>query len=88
MKFYKIMLRDFLSAYAEAFRTDRNLSQEQMAEKLRISPRAYSNLKRGRYCFSILPLLSLLLLLDSQEFELFQANLRGKLSTLEAAHES
>lgn len=88
MNLYKTMLREFLSAYTEAFRKDRHLSQEQMAEKLRITPRAYSNLKCGRFCFSILPLLSLLLLLDSKEFEVFQANLQGKMSTLEAAHES
>ena len=88
MKIYKTMLREFLSAYAEAFREDRHLSQEQMAEKLRITPRAYSNLKRGRFCFSILPLLSLLLLLDSEEFKVFQANLLDEMSTLEAAHET
>lgn len=88
MKHYKTMLREFLSAYAETFRKDRHLSQEQMAEKLRITPRAYSNLKRGRFCFSILPLLSLLLLLDSEEFKVFQANLLDEMSTLEAAHET
>ena len=88
MKIYKTMLREFLSTYAEAFREDRHLSQEQMAEKLRITPRAYSNLKCGRCCFSILPLLSLLLLLDNKEFEVFQSTLQGKMSTLGTAHET
>lgn len=85
---YKSMLREFLSTYAETLRKARNLSQEQMAEQLRITPRAYSNLCCGRFCFSTLPLLSLLLMLDSKELDAFQRGLRGRMNELEANHES
>ena len=88
MRHYKAMLRDFLSTYAEELREDRNFSQEEMAEKLRITPRAYSNLKRGKFCFSILPLVSLLFLLNNNELSEFRDNLQEKLSAWEAAHES
>ena len=88
MKHYKTMLRVFLSAYAESLRKARNLSQEQMAELLKITPRAYSNLKNGKFCFSILPLLCMLLLLDDNEFNAFQEDLRDNLKALEATLES
>ena len=44
---YKETLRKFFSEYFGALRKRRGLTQEQMAEKLRITGRAYSDLERG-----------------------------------------
>ena len=49
---YKEILRKFFSEYVDTLRKRRGLTQEQMAEKLRITGRAYSNLERVIYCFS------------------------------------
>ena len=46
---YKEILRRFFSEYVSALRKRRGLTQEQMAEKLRITGRAYSDLERGIY---------------------------------------
>lgn len=88
MELCKPMLREFLSAHAEAIRKQRKLSQEQMAEKLSITPRAYSNLKSGKFCFSTPPLLNLLLMFDSNEFESFQMKLRESMASVENLYES
>ena len=85
---YKVMLREFLSTHAEALRKARNLSQEQMAEQLRITPRAYSNLCHGKFCFSIRPLLFLILMMDTEELHAFLAMLRGEIYALEVNHGS
>ena len=42
-----------------------------MAEKLRISDRAYSDLARGKYCFSTAALLFLLLAMEEEERKSF-----------------
>ena len=55
MKHYKTMLREFLPSYVEAIRKNRNFSQEEMSEQLHITHRAYNNLKQGKFCFSIVP---------------------------------
>ena len=57
---YKEILRKFFSEYVSALRKRRGLTQEEMAEKLRISGRAYSDLERGIYCFSTVALLLML----------------------------
>lgn len=46
---YKEILRKFFSEYVGTLRKRRGLTQEQMAEKLRITGRAYSDLERGIY---------------------------------------
>ena len=51
MKLYKEALRSFFSGYVSALRRRRGLTQEEMAERLRITGRAYSDLERGIYCF-------------------------------------
>ena len=58
---YKEILRKFFSEYVRTLRKCRGLTQEEMAEKLRISGRAYSDLERGIYCFSTVALLLLML---------------------------
>lgn len=64
MSDYKELLKHILASYADSLRSSRKLTQEQMAEQLRISNRSYSDLERGIYCFSASSLLFLLLQLD------------------------
>ena len=66
---YKETLRKFFSEYVSALRKRRGLTQEQMAEKLRITGRAYSDLERGIYCFSTVALVFLLLMLEEGEIK-------------------
>ena len=54
MEEYKDLVRGFLSERAYAFRIRSGLTQEVMAERMRISCRAYSDLERGNHCFSAL----------------------------------
>ena len=68
---YKEILRKFFSEYVSALRKRRGLTQEQMAEKLRITGRAYSDLERGIYCFSAVALVFLLLMLEEGEISCF-----------------
>ena len=49
MNLYKEILRKFFSEYIDTLRKRRGLTQEQMAEKLRITGRAYSDLERVIY---------------------------------------
>ena len=66
---YKKILRKFFSEYVRTLRKCRGLTQEEMAEKLRISGRAYSDLERGIYCFSTVALVFLLLMLEEWEIK-------------------
>ena len=66
---YKETLRKFFSEYVRTLRKCRGLTQEEMAEKLRISGRAYSDLERGIYCFSTVALVFLLLMLEEGEIK-------------------
>lgn len=67
MRIYKTLTREFLSQYTDALRKRLDLTQEKMAESLRITYRAYGDLERGKYCFSAASLLFLLLLLKDEE---------------------
>ena len=67
---YKEILRKFFSEYVRTLRKCRGLTQEEMAEKLRISGRAYSDLERGIYYFSTVALVFLLLMLEEEIKEL------------------
>ena len=69
MKLYKEALRSFFSGYVGALRRRRGLTQEEMAERLRITGRAYSDLERGIYCFSTVALVFLLLMLEEHELK-------------------
>ena len=64
---YKETLRKFFSEYVNALRKRRGLTQEEMAERLRITGRAYSDLERGIYCFSTVALVFLLSLIHISE---------------------
>ena len=46
-------IKNYLSAEFEKTRIELGLTQEQMAEKLEISTRAYSDIERGKSCCSL-----------------------------------
>ena len=71
MKSYKMLTKEFLAEYTASLRKMQNLTQEEMAERLHITSRAYGDLERGKYCFSTIALLSLLLMLNDQELKDF-----------------
>ena len=71
MNLYKSTLRSFLSEFASSLRKSRGMTQEEMAEKLRTTGRAYSDLERGIYCFS------------TDEMKEFLTALRGEITKAE-----
>lgn len=83
MKLYKLLTREFLSEYTGTLRKLRNLTQDEMAEQLRITSRAYGDLERGKYCFSAIALLFLLLMLSDEELKAFLEGFRKKVDELE-----
>lgn len=56
MRSYKTLLQRYLKIRLRSYRFTRELTQEQMAELLHISPRAYYDLENGKYGFSALTL--------------------------------
>ena len=66
MKPYPALLSELLSAELSSLRQQMALTQEAMAERLRISSRAYSDLERGRYATSAPTLMFLLSMLDAE----------------------
>ena len=52
MKPYPALLAELLSRELSSLRRQKALTQEAMAEQLRISSRAYSDLERGKYTAS------------------------------------
>ena len=54
-----------------------------MAERLRITSRAYGDLERGKYCFSAVALLFLLLMLSEDEAKDFLREFRKRVDELE-----
>lgn len=83
MKLYKILAKEFLAEYTAVLRKDRDLTQEEMAERLRITSRAYGDLERGKYCFSTIALLFLLLMLSDGELKTFLESFRKRVYELE-----
>ena len=66
MKPYPALLSELLSAELSSLRQKMALTQEAMAEQLRISSRAYSDLERGRYAASAPNLMFLFSMLDTE----------------------
>lgn len=83
MKSYKMLVKEFLAEYTDALRKLRNLTQDEMAEQLRITARAYGDLERGKYCFSAIALLFLLLMLNDDERKAFLEGFRKRVYDLE-----
>ena len=65
MKPYPAPLAELLSEELSSLRQQKALTQEAMAEQLRISSRAYSDLERGRYAASAPTLLFLFSMLEA-----------------------
>ena len=65
MKPYPALLAELLSKELYSLRQQKSLTQEAMAEQLRISSRAYSELERGRYAASAPTLLFLFSMLEA-----------------------
>ena len=83
MKQYRVLARNFLAETTNALRKRRNLTQDEMAERLRITSRAYGDLERGKYCFSAVALLFLLLMLSEEEVKGFLKEFRKRVDELE-----
>ena len=66
MKPYPALLAELLSEELSSLRQQMALTQEAMAERLRISSRAYSDLERGRYAASAPTLMCLFSMLDAE----------------------
>ena len=65
MKPYPALLAELLSKELYSLRQQKSLTQEAMAEQLRISSRAYSDLERGKYAASARTLLFLFSMLEA-----------------------
>ena len=65
MKPYQALLEELLSKELYSLRPQKSLTQEAMAEQLRISSRAYSDLERGKYAASASTLLFLFSMLEA-----------------------
>ena len=62
---YPALLAELLSKELYSLRQQKSLTQEAMAEQLRISSRAYSDLERGKYAASAPTLLFLFSMLEA-----------------------
>lgn len=80
---YKAIARRYLSSISDALRTERNLTQENMAEKLRISCRAYGDLERGKYCFSSTALLFMMNMMEDEEVGMLLNGFQEQVELLE-----
>ena len=67
MRQYKKLLQGLLVGWVKQYRVSNDITQEAMAEKLRISPRSYSDLEREIFCFSAVTLMFFLLILSKDE---------------------
>jgi len=85
MENYKALVKEFLAESTGLLRKDRNLTQEQLSERLHISSRSYGDLERGKYCFSAPALLSLLAMLKDEEVKEFLDKFRQKIGAAESS---
>lgn len=66
MRLYKEFTKTYLVTLLKPWRKARGLTQEEMAEKLRMSSRSYAALERGESGFSATTLLFFLALLSEE----------------------
>lgn len=83
MRSYKTLAKGFLMEYTNSLRKTRALTQEEMAEHLHITSRAYGDLERGKYCFSAVTLLFLFLMLGGDELKSILEEFRKRVYALE-----
>lgn len=83
---YTLLLRVFLSEQIKGRRKALHFTQETMAEKLRISPRSYISLERGKSGCSAATLMFFLLILSEEEVLRLCAEFRQRVDE-EDSHE-
>lgn len=84
---YQSLLKEFLTVRVHSYRLTLQCSQERMAEKLRISPRSYIDLERGKYGFSATTFAFFLLILSEEDVLNLLRSLR-KLIEEEDSHDA
>ena len=83
MKPYPALLAELLSTELSSLRQQMALTQEAMAERLRISSRAYSDLERGRYAASAPTLMFLFSMLDAEALDALVQQFMKRVQALE-----
>ena len=83
MKPYPALLSELLSGELSSLRQKLALTQEAMAEQLRISSRAYSDLERGRYAASAPTLMFLFSMLDAEAQDALVQQFMDRVQALE-----
>ena len=83
MKPYPALLSELLSTELSSLRQQMALTQEAMAERLRISSRAYSDLARGRYAASAPTLMFLFSMLDTEALDALVQQFMKRVQALE-----
>ena len=85
MKPYPALLAELLSKELYSLRQQKSLTQEAMAEQLRISSRAYSDLERGKYAASAPTLLFLFSMLEADTQRVLIQQFMKQVQALEGA---
>ena len=80
---YPALLSELLSTELSSLRQQMALTQEAMAERLRISSRAYSDLERGRYAASAPTLMFLFSMLDTEALDALVQQFMKRVQALE-----
>ena len=80
---YPALLSELLSTELSSLRQQMALTQEAMAERLRISSRAYSDLERGRYAASAPTLMFLFSMLDAEALDALVQQFMKRVQALE-----
>lgn len=83
MKPYPALLSELLSTELSSLRQQMALTQEAMAERLRISSRAYSDLERGRYAASAPTLMFLFSMLNAEALDALVQQFMKRVQALE-----
>ena len=83
MKPYPALLSELLSTELSSLQQQMALTQEAMAERLRISSRAYSDLERGRYAASAPTLMFLFSMLDAEALDALVQQFMKRVQALE-----
>ena len=83
LKPYPPLLSELLSTELSSLRQQMALAQEAMAERLRISSRAYSDLERGRYAASAPTLMFLFSMLDAEALDALVQQFMKRVQALE-----
>lgn len=76
MKNYRKLFETHLTTLVGLYRKKLQYTQEQMAEVLQISPRAYYDIKRKKNSISASVLIFLLLLMSDEELLAFHDNMK------------